>query len=276
MRIKELVEYGRKMLNDNNIEDGNIIAKSLAKYIFEMNDSQLIINEDKEVEENDRVRYYLSLIEIVNGRPLQYITNKQEFMGLDFYVDENVLIPQPDTEILVEEVINACKSFDDVYVLDICTGSGAIGISIAKNVNDATVTLSDISNKALEIAKKNAKQNDVNVSFIESDMFEKISGKFDIIASNPPYIKTAVINELPKDVQNEPHLALDGGEDGLDFYRILVEKSKEYLNNGGMLIMEIGYDQKEDVEKLLVDSGYSDVYSKKDLSGNDRIVVAKI
>ncbi|MBP3255462.1 MAG: peptide chain release factor N(5)-glutamine methyltransferase [Clostridia bacterium] len=276
MKIKELIAYGRKMLNENNIEDSNIIAKSLAKYILEMDDSKIIINEDKEVEENNRIRYYLSLIEIVDGRPLQYITNKQNFMGLEFYVDENVLIPQPDTEILVEEVINACKSFDEVHVLDICTGSGAIGISIAKNVNDATVTLSDISNKALEIAKKNAKQNDVNVSFIESDMFENISEKFDIIVSNPPYIKTEVIQTLDKGVQNEPYIALDGGKDGLDFYRILVEKSKEYLNNGGMLIMEIGYDQKEDVEKLLVDSGYSDVYSKKDLSGNDRIVAAKI
>lgn len=276
MQIKELIDYGRKKLIEFDIKDANILSRILAEFVLNMDKVKLVINGELDIEEPFENQYKSLLNVIIQGKPIQYITNKQEFMGLDFYVDENVLIPQPDTEILVEEVINACKSFNEVHVLDMCTGSGAIGISIAKNVRGSVVSASDISYTALSVAKRNALSNNVDVSFIESDMFENIYGKFDIIASNPPYIKTSVINELPKDVQNEPHLALDGGEDGLDFYRILVEKSKEYLNNGGMLIMEIGYDQKEDVEKLLVDSGYSDVYSKKDLSGNDRIVVAKI
>ena len=276
MKIKELIDLGRDKLISNNIDDASIISKVLAGYVLDMDNVGLVINSNEEVLDELCSKYFLLLDSIIDGKPLQYITNKQEFMRLDFYVDENVLIPQPDTEILVCEVLDICKSSDVSSILDICTGSGAIGISIAKNVNDATVTLSDISNKALEIAKKNAKQNNVNVNFIESDMFENISGKFDIIVSNPPDRKTSVINELSKDVQNEPHLALDGGVDELDFYRILVKEAKSFLNNNGMLLMEIGYDQKEEVEKLLIDNGYSNVYSKKDLSGNDRIVVAKI
>ena len=276
MKIKELIDLGRDKLISNNIDDSSIISKVLAGYVLDMDNVGLVINSKEEALDELCSKYFSLLDSIIDGKPLQYITNKQEFMGLDFYVDENVLIPQPDTEILVCEVLDICKSSDVSSILDICTGSGAIGISIAKNVSGAVVSASDISTAALSVAKRNALSNNVDVNFIESDMFENIHEKFDIIVSNPPYIKTSVINELSKDVQNEPHIALDGGEDGLDFYRILVEKSKEYLNNGGMLLMEIGYDQKEEVEKLLIDNGYKDVYSKKDLSGNDRIVVAKI
>lgn len=278
MKIKELINYGKNMLNKNNIDDSAIISRMLAEYILGLDRNKIIINEDKEVEENERERYYLGLIEIVQGMPIQYIINKQEFMGLNFYVDENVLIPQPDTETLVEEVINICKEkTENIKILDICTGSGAIGISIAKYIENVKVILSDISMDALEVAKKNAKDNNVEdkIEIIESDMFENISDKFDIIVSNPPYIESEVISTLDKEVQNEPHIALDGGEDGLKFYRVLAEQSKKYLNDNGTICLEIGYNQREAVEEILKECNYKNIYSKKDLSGNDRIVVAK-
>lgn len=200
-------------------------------------------------------------------------------MKLNFYVDENVLIPQPDTEILVEEIINLYKN-KKCKILDLCTGSGAIAIALAKYVEDAQIVSSDISMKALQIAKLNAEKNLVHkkIKFIESDMFEKIDDTdFDIIVSNPPYIKTDVINTLDASVKKEPNIALDGGQDGLKFYKIIINKAHQYLSNNGKLFLEIGYDQKEDVIKLLNKTGYyNEIYSKKDLSQNDRIVVASV
>lgn len=200
-------------------------------------------------------------------------------MKLNFYVDENVLIPQPDTEILVEEIINLYKN-KKCKILDLCTGSGAIAIALAKYVEDAQIVASDISMKALQIAKLNAEKNLLHkkIKFIESDMFEKIDDTdFDIIVSNPPYIKTDVINTLDASVKKEPNIALDGGQDGLKFYKIIINKAHQYLSNNGKLFLEIGYDQKEDVIKLLNKTGYyNEIYSKKDLGQNDRIVVASV
>lgn len=281
MKIKELIIYGKNLLEKNNVEDCSIISKVLAEFILGMDKTRLTVNGEQEITEDEKTRYYLALIEIIQGMPVQYITNKQEFMKLDFYVDENVLIPQPDTEILVEEVLEIAKKFEEkIDVLDMCTGSGCIGVSIAKNLENANVVMTDISNKALEIAKKNYEKNIDNgkvVKFIESNMFEKIEEKFDIIVSNPPYIETKVIEELSKEVKREPYIALDGGEDGLDFYRILASESYKYLNENGYLCMEIGYDQKDSVINLLEENGnYKEIYSKKDLAGNDRIIIAKI
>lgn len=278
MKIKELIEYGKNTLNKNEVQDSSIISRILAEYILNFNRQEIIANLDKEVEEEQRVRYYLALIEIIQGMPIQYITNKQEFMKLDFYVDENVLIPQPDTEILVEKAIEETKKIENVEILDMCTGSGCIGISIAKNIENAKVTLVDISKNAIEIAKKNALRNKVEsqLTFIQSNMFEKVEKKFDIIVSNPPYIKTDVIPKLDKQVQNEPHIALDGGKDGLKFYKIIIEKAKKYLKENGKLILEIGYDQKEEVENLIKQSGqYKKIEVIKDLSQNDRVIIVK-
>ena len=278
MKIKELIEYGKNTLNKNEVQDSSIISRILAEYILNFNRQEIIANLDKEVEEEQRVRYYLALIEIIQGMPIQYITNKQEFMKLDFYVDENVLIPQPDTEILVEKAIEEAKKIENVEILDMCTGSGCIGISIAKNIENAKVTLVDISKNAIEIAKKNALRNKVEsqLTFIQSNMFEKVEKKFDIIVSNPPYIKTDVIPKLDKQVQNEPHKALDGGKDGLKFYKIIIEEAKNYLKENGKLILEIGYDQKEEVENLIKQSGqYKKIEVIKDLSQNDRVIIVK-
>ena len=199
-------------------------------------------------------------------------------MGLEFYVDESVLIPQPDTEILAEEVIEIIRKRKLSKVLDLCTGSGAIAVSVAKFLENVKVYASDISNEAIKIARRNSNKNNVKIEFIHSDLFEEFSGedKFDIIVSNPPYIKTDIIGTLSQEVQKEPLLALDGGIDGLDFYKKIIKQAKEYLNTNGFLALEIGYDQKEEVENILGKNGYKNIYSKKDLEGHNRIIIAHI
>lgn len=201
-------------------------------------------------------------------------------MKMNFFVNEDVLIPRPDTEILVEEVIEITKRLIRPKILDLCTGSGAIAIAIAKYAQNAIVYASDISKNAIEVAKKNAKTNGVQdrIEFIESDLFESIpQTKFDIIVTNPPYIKKDEISKLDLEVQNEPKIALDGGIDGLDFYRKISSKAYDYLKYNGYLCMEIGYDQKESVLDILdYENRYSDTYCKKDLYGNDRIIVTRV
>ena len=198
-------------------------------------------------------------------------------MKLNFFVDENVLIPRPDTEILVEEVIKIAKKTKAKKILDLCTGSGAIAVSLAKYLGDVEITAIDISSKSLQIAIKNAKSNQVEdkITFIESDLFSNITDdKYDIIVSNPPYIRKDVINTLTKEVQKEPKIALDGGEDGLEFYRKIVCESDKYLKFRGYLCLEIGFDQKNDVINIINNERkYVGTYCKKDLYDNDRIVV---
>ncbi|MBP3502348.1 MAG: peptide chain release factor N(5)-glutamine methyltransferase [Clostridia bacterium] len=279
MNLKELLNYAKIYLSKNKIEDAGIISKLLIEYIFNIEKEKIILFYEKELDENSIKRYKTLLEKIVLGVPVQYIINKQEFMNLNFYVDENVLIPQPDTEILVEEIINQYNG-KKCKILDLCTGSGAIAIALAKYIEYAEIVASDISVKALQIAKLNAEKNLVHrkIKFIESDMFTKINdNNFDIIVSNPPYIKTEVIKRLDTQVQQEPSIALDGGQDGLKFYKIIVNNSYKYLSNDGKIFLEIGYDQKEDVINLLNKSNYyKDIYSKKDLGKNDRIIVASI
>jgi len=212
--------------------------------------------------------------------PIQYITNNQEFMKLNFYVDKNVLIPQPDTEILVEEVIEISKKINSKKILDLCTGSGAIGVSLAKYLPNCEITAVDISKKALQIAKKNAIINEVEkqITFISSDLFSNLeSQKFDIIVSNPPYIKRNDIENLEEQVKKEPLIALDGGEDGLDFYKKIIKEAHKYLVSEGYLCLEIGYNQKDEVIKLIEkEETFKNIYSKKDLYGIDRIIIAEM
>ena len=279
MNIKELYNYGRENLKKSKIDDYDIIAKIIIEYVCNVDRNTILIHEDEEVDTEKDYVYRESIEKICKGVPVQYITNKQEFMGLDFYVDEDVLIPQPDTEILVEEVINEYKD-KNCLILDLCTGSGAIGVSLAKYIKDSSIVASDISEKAIQISKLNAEKNLVwkKMIFIESNMFENIDQtEFDVIASNPPYIETDVIKDLSNQVKNEPHIALDGGIDGLDFYRKIAECAWKHIKNNGKLFLEIGYNQREAVENLLKTNGkYFDIYSKKDLGDNDRIVVATV
>ena len=204
----------------------------------------------------------------------------QEFMRMNFFVNEDVLIPRPDTESLVEEVISIAKRINAKKILDLCTGSGVIAISLAKYIKNSEITAVDISKKALNIAKKNAINNNVQnqITFVESNLFEKIKKeKYDVIVSNPPYIRRNVIKTLDKEVQREPKIALDGGYDGLDFYRKIINKSDEYLKFKGYLCLEIGYDQKIDVIELIEnEEKYVETYCKKDLYGNDRVIITRL
>ena len=241
----------------------------------------MLIHDNDELDAKVIDTYNKMIERLKSGEPVQYILNKQEFMGLNFYVDKNVLIPQPDTENIVEEVIAITevlkKTKNELKILDMCTGSGAIAISLAKYVEKTLIYASDISENALKIAEENATRNLVNVVFFKSDVFKNIlpAFQFDVIVSNPPYIETKVIPELSKEVRSEPELALDGGEDGLKFYREIIKNAKEYLTENGYLVFEIGYDQRASVMTLLKDNGYKNIYSKKDLAGNDRVIVGQ-
>jgi release factor glutamine methyltransferase len=275
MKIRELLKSGCDILKLNNIDEANLKAKLLLSYLLNTNKEYLMIHDEEDVDEKIIQCFEDKIEEIKLGKPVQYITHNQDFMGLKFFVDEGVLIPQPDTEILVQEVIQKANQESSKKILDICTGSGAIAISIKKICNFVEVIASDISEKALEIAQKNAKLNEVDIKFQKSDMFENINEKFDIIVSNPPYIENEIIEALPKEVQNEPYIALAGGKDGLDFYRIIAQNAKKHLTQNGIVAVEIGYNQKESVIKLFEEEGYKEIYSKKDFGQNDRIVVAK-
>jgi release factor glutamine methyltransferase len=204
--------------------------------------------------------------------PLQYITGEQEFMGLPFHVNSNVLIPRQDTETLVEEALKVTEP--GMRVIDMCTGSGCVLIAILKNVHGATGAGYDISKQAIIVAKENAKRNEVAAVFERSNLFEDVpEEKVDVIVANPPYIPTGELAVLmPEVAQFEPHQALDGGEDGLDFYRRILARCGDYLNPGGHLLLEIGYDQGEAVSAMLRGAGYTDVCVVRDLAGNDRVV----
>lgn len=276
MKIKELRKYGNINLIN---EDAYKISKLLLMSILNVNDTYLIINDENDVP-IEKEQEFIKAVEKINiGYPVQYITNSQQFYGLDFYVDENVLIPQPDTEVLVENVIEIANRNKDIKsILDICTGSGAIGISLAKFIKDVQVDLTDISTDALAIANKNAIANCVSrkCSFIKSDMFDNLNKKYDIIVSNPPYIETDVIKQLSKEVQNEPLIALDGGKDGLYFYKKIANEAYKFLNLNGFLALEIGFNQKDAVIRILEQTGkYKDIYCLKDFGENDRVIIAQ-
>ncbi len=282
MTIDSVLKEAVEILKNNQIENPILHARILLGYLLNQDKTYLITNNQKELDTNEEKKFFLLVDRLAKGEPIQYITNHQEFMKLDFYVDENVLIPRADTEISVEkaiEIINEkqLKESKEITVLDMCTGSGAIAVSIAKYTERTKIQAADISKDALNIASKNAANNEVSdkCKFIESNMFENIEDKFDVIISNPPYIKQEVIKKLENKAQKAPITALDGGIDGLDFYRILVNESYKYLNNDGYLIMEIGYDQKEEVVELLEKSNnYDKIECIKDLAGNDRVVIA--
>lgn len=275
MKVRELLKNGTVKLTEYKIEDAILKVRMLLLYELQIQNEYLAVHLDEEASLEIAQNFEKHLEELIAGKPIQYITNSQEFFGLDFYIDENVLIPQPDTEILVEEIIEICKYREDVpKILDICTGSGAIAVTLAKQMK-AKMVGSDISPKALEIAKKNAEKHGAKIEFLESDMFEKVNQKFDMIVSNPPYIETKTIESLSPEVKNEPQIALDGGEDGLKFYRVLAQKAKDYLEENGVLAVEIGYNQRESVLEIFRNAGFCDIYAKQDLAGKDRIVVGK-
>lgn len=280
MLIKEAIRKGMISLKTNNIQEPNLKSRLLMQYILNKPRQYMLIHDNEELTNKQEKAYLENIEKMIKGVPLQHITHSQEFMKMNFYVNENVLIPRPDTEILVEEVINIAKKTNAKKILDLCTGSGAIAISLAKYIENSQITAVDISEEALRIAKLNAVNNNVEdkITFVKSDLFENIvKEKYDIIVSNPPYIKKDFMKKLDKEVQQEPYIALDGGYDGLDFYRKIISEGYQYLKFKGCLCMEIGYDQKQEVFDIIKSQEkYSNTYSKIDLGGNDRIVVTTV
>ena len=275
MTFREAIQFGEEKLNIAGIEDAKHDAWLLLTFICKIDRTFYYVHMDEEMPVEQLAEYENVLNKRAEHVPLQYITGEQEFMGIPFRVNESVLIPRQDTETLVEEALKVvCPG---MKVLDMCTGSGCILISILKNVVDVEGYGYDISKQAINVAKENAKLNNVNASFERSDLFEDVTDKFDVIVSNPPYIPTDVIGGLmPEVAVYEPMQALDGKEDGLHFYRRIVEKAADYLNPGGKLLFEIGHDQGESVSGLMKEAGYRDVRVIKDLAGNDRVVTGGI
>ena len=280
MTIRETIRKEMIELKNNQINEPNLKARLLMQYILNKPRKYLLIYDNQTLSLRQEVDYFKAIKKIANGVPIQHITHMQEFMKMNFYVNEDVLIPRPDTEVLVEEVIQIAKKVNAKKILDLCTGSGAIAISLARYIEKSEITAVDISLKAINVAKLNAKNNEVEnqITFIESNLFKEIpKEKYDMIVSNPPYIKREIIKKLDQEVQKEPKIALDGGYDGLDFYRKIINQSDEYLKFKGYLCLEIGYDQKEDVIELIKnEEKYVDTYCKKDLYGNDRVIITKL
>lgn len=274
MNIEQILKEAIERLKKSNIEEPITKARRILAHILKVGKEYLITHEKQILSKEQEKEYFLKILNVEQGMPIQYVIGKQEFMGIDFIVNENVLIPQPDTEILVEKTIEIAKIIEKPIILDMCTGSGAIAISIKKNVNEAQVIATDISKEALEVAKQNDKK--CEITFIQSDLFENINNEFDIIVSNPPYIKKEEIKKLSKEVQKEPMLALDGGDDGLYFYRKIIGQAYKYLKTNGYLCLEIGEDQKKEVCNLIIENGkYAIPIAYKDLENNDRVIITK-
>ena len=277
MKLSELYGLFVDTLNKSGFDEAESDSRLIFEYIAGIDRVKLTLEGDRELEPGVEEKLKAALDMRLTHMPVQYITGYQNFMGLEFMVSKDVLIPRMDTETLVEEVLRLGLS--NVRVLDICTGSGCILLSILKYVYGSSGVGVDISDDALGVAKANSEALGIDATFIKSDMFENIpkDERFDIVVSNPPYIRSDVIGTLMSEVKDyEPLLALDGSEDGLKFYRIIADRAPEYLNNGGMLFLEIGYDQGAEVSALLSAAGFMDVEVIKDLSGLDRVVSGRI
>ena len=280
MTIREAINKATIKIKAKKVDNPKLKARLLMQFMLNQTRQYIMVYDEKKLTREQEDKYFKNVEKIIKGIPLQHITHQQEFMKMNFYVNKDVLIPRADTENLVEEVIQIAEKIKAKKILDLCTGSGAIAISLAKYIKDSQITATDISEKALEVANLNAKKNEVEekIAFLSSDLFEELpKEKYDIIVSNPPYIKREIIKTLDEEVQQEPNMALDGGWDGLDFYRKIIHQSCEFLKYGGYLCLEIGYDQKIDVVELIEqEERYVDTYGKKDLYGNDRIIVTKV
>lgn len=281
LKIQEVYREGKERLKASGIEDADLDAWYLLEHITGITKASYYGDPDREISPDAKKEYDACIEKRCQRIPLQHLTGTQEFMGLSFVVNGHVLIPRQDTETLVEQGI---KILDDSPgnkdVLDVCTGSGCILISLVKlcSVCQVRGRGTDISEKALEVAKENARCHGVEAEFIQSDIFEQLPDDrvYDMIISNPPYIRTSEIGQLQAEVRlYDPFIALDGKEDGLYFYREITEKSRSYIKSGGWLVFETGCDQAEEVKRLMQGAGYSHISVKKDLAGLDRVVLGR-
>lgn len=272
--VAEALRLAKKRLKDANIESWSIDSELLMCRVMGFTRIQLVTRDTQPLTPSELNQLEKLLLQRLTHEPMQYILGRAEFMGMEFAVNENTLIPRPDTEILVEKVIEEINAKKYKTLLDIGTGSGAIGISIGKYCPQVNVVAVDISQKALAVAQNNSINNRVNnITFVQGDLFENVTGNFDVIVSNPPYIETHIIDTLESQVKDfEPILALDGGADGLSFYRRITSNSS-YLNKGGLLAYEIGYNQGVAVKAMLEENAFENVQIIKDLAGLDRVVI---
>lgn len=271
MNYRKLYETGKDRLEKAGIQEAALDARLLLEEVCRTDRNTLLAHGDRAVTEEEETQFRIFIERRSTHEPLQQITGWQEFMGLRFSVTEDVLVPRQDTETLVEEVMRYLR--DGMEILDVCTGSGCILLSLLRYSNGCRGVGCDISEKALAVAGQNAKELGISAQFIQSDLFESIEGRFEYIVSNPPYIRKDMIPTLMEEVRDhEPLIALDGGEDGLDFYRKITREATEHLYSGGMLFFEIGYDQGEAVKLLMEEEGYEEVTVSQDLAGLDRVV----
>lgn len=272
MKLYEVLGYGTDKLKKAGDIEYDTNARLLLEFCFNLDRTAYFLNSKSEVSDEKFKEYDALLDRRVLNEPVQYITGKAYFMGHEFYVNRDVLIPRFDTEILVDTVLNYVKS--DMNVLDMCTGSGCIILSILYKLK-ANGIGADISDKALAVAKINSERLGVSLKLIKSDLFENISGRFDIIVSNPPYITEDEMSGLEKQVLCfEPKIALEASDNGLFFYKEII-KNKKFLKDGGMIFFEVGHTQAPAVSMLLKDSGFTDINIVRDLSGIDRVVYAR-
>ncbi len=269
MTIDELLVFGKKYIHKNQ-------AEMLLSMLLNVNTLELLLMLDKEISSEIVNKYKEQVLMVKDNVPIQYVIGNVNFYGNTFVVNKNVLIPRFETEELVENSINIIKDMFDypINIIDLGCGSGCIGLSLKKKLDNVNVTLLDISEDALNVAKENASNLDCDVTFIQSDMWNNVTDKYDVVISNPPYIKT---NEEIEDLvyNNEPHLALFGGIDGLDYYKKIREGLLNHVNDKYLVAIEIGYDQKDDVVKIFSDLPNIEILTKKDLSGRDRMIFIK-
>jgi len=277
MTYFDLYDEGRIALF--KLQESENDARLLLLWALGIDMNELLMNyTTREVSEEGTAKYRDAVAKRKSGVPLQYITHESDFCGLELYVDENVLVPRFDTEVLVETILNEETHKDSVF-LDMCTGSGCIAIALKKLGGYSVGIAADISRAALEIADRNAEHNGVDITFYESNMFSQLENvkELDFIVSNPPYIRSSVCETLMPEVRDhEPRLALDGDEDGLKFYRILAKESSKHLKKGGRLYLEIGYDQAKEVTELLEREGFKNIKVVKDYSNLDRVICSTI
>ena len=278
--IKELIDYGVKELK--NSDTALLDARLILSKVIKKDKLFIIVNREYKLEPNQKTEYLQLIDQRKKNKPVKYILGECDFMGLDFYIEEGVLIPRSDTEVLAQEVLKYIDESQELKVCDLCTGSGAIAISLAYYRKNIKVDAVDYFEKPEKVTKINIEKHKLEerVTFIESDLLSEVikkEKKYDILVSNPPYIKRVEIEKLMNDVKDyEPGEALDGGEDGLYFYKKIISQSKEVLVQNGILAFEIGYDQGEQVRNLMENNNFEDVYVVKDLAGLDRVVIGKL
>lgn len=286
MQLKgmEVLRKGQRILESHNIPASRLEAELLMAHMLKCQRHDLYLMRDWDLDDAQAQRFFDLIYRRCEGCPIQYITNRQEFMGLEFYVDHRVLIPRADTEILVEHVIKRLSQREEpVHILDVGTGSGAIAVSLAIFLPGVRITAIDISAGALDVAKLNACRHGVQdrIAFLEGDLFSPLYGHYDVrsfdaVVSNPPYIPTQEIEGLDRHIRDyEPRIALDGGHDGLKFYSRLAGEGLDWLKAGGLLAVEVGYGQAQKVKSMLESTGcYGDIAIEKDLAGIERVVLA--